>query len=190
MKEKLLGLPKGQERPVFFIKKAMDCYCDALLQEAKMPELRKKILSNRALINLWLKNYGKVVEDCINAISLDKTFMSPYVRAIEALTGLGKWERAIKMADKGIEQERENFENAGTKGTFDPKKTGKCKIFIDLKKEAKKGLDKQKSKDAHKAKLEAAKNTKVALSCNEKGIVLGQMSNFPLPDIYSRELKV
>jgi hypothetical protein len=67
-----------------------------------MPEIRKKILSNRALINLWLKNYGKVVEDCLNSISLDKTFMSPYVRATEALVGLGKWDRAIKMAEKGI----------------------------------------------------------------------------------------
>lgn len=109
MKEKLLNLKKGEERPIFFIKKAMDCYCDALFQQAKMPELRKKLLSNRALINLWLKNYGKVVEDCLNSISIDREFISPYVRAVEALVNLGKWEKAIKLADKGMAQEIANF---------------------------------------------------------------------------------
>jgi len=112
MKEKLLNLPKGEERPIFFIKKAMDTYCDALAQSANMPEIRKKLLSNRALINLWLKNYGKVVEDCLNSISIDKTFISPYVRAVEALVGLGKWERAIQIADKGLGQEETNFKAA------------------------------------------------------------------------------
>lgn len=88
MQEKLLNLPKGQERPIFFIKKAMDAYCDALAQEAAHPDIRKRVLSNRALINLWLKNYGKVVEDCLNSISLDKSFISPYVRGAEALVAL------------------------------------------------------------------------------------------------------
>ena len=87
------------------------------------------------------------------------------------------------MANQGIAQEKENFITAKTKGTFDPKKTGKCKIFSDLLKEAQKGLDKQRAKEAIKAKKEAAKSTKVALTCTEKGVVLGEMSNFPLPDI-------
>ena len=52
MQEKLLNLPKGQEKPKFFIKKAMEAYCDALAQDAALPEIRKKVLSNRALINL------------------------------------------------------------------------------------------------------------------------------------------
>lgn len=88
MHEKLLNLPKGQEKPIFFIKKAMDAYCDALAQEAAHPDIRKRVLSNRALINMWLKNYGKVVEDCLNSISLDKSFISPYVRGAEALVAL------------------------------------------------------------------------------------------------------
>lgn len=69
MKRNLLG---KKERPIFFIKKAMDSYCDALYQKATCLEMRKKILSNRALINMWLKNYGKVVEDCVNSISIDQ----------------------------------------------------------------------------------------------------------------------
>jgi len=95
MQEKLLNVPKGQDKPIFFIKKAMEAYCDALDQEAALPEIRKKVLSNRALINMWLKNYGKVVEDCLNSISLDKSFISPYVRCTEALVDLQKWEKAI-----------------------------------------------------------------------------------------------
>lgn len=170
----------------------MDCYCDALNQNAQMPELRKKLLSNRALINLWLKNYGKVVEDCLNSISIDKAFISPYVRAVEALVGLGKWDKAIKLADKGIAQEEENFNGSQgqKKGKFNPQKYGKCPILQELKKEAQVGLKKQKAKEEVKEKKKAAKNTRVALTCTEKGVVLGKMSNFPLPDIYSRELKV
>lgn len=109
MQEKLLNLPKGQERPLYFIKKSMDCYCEAINQDAKLPEVRKKLLSNRALINLWLKNYGKVVEDCLNSISIDKTFISPYLRCTEALVALSKWEKAIIMAENGIKAEEENF---------------------------------------------------------------------------------
>jgi hypothetical protein len=187
MKEKLLGLPKGEERPIFFIKKAMDAYCDALSQEANLPEIRKKLLSNRALINLWLKNYGKVVEDCLNSISLDKEFISPYVRATEALVGLGKWTKAIKMGEKGQAQivESETAKNGKVN-----KKGGKYKIIEDLLKEARTGLKKELKKKELKEKKEAAKNTRVALKCTEKGVVLGEMSSFPLPDIYSRELKV
>lgn len=145
MQEKLLNVPKGQDKPIFFIKKAMEAYCDALDQEAALPEIRKKVLSNRALINMWLKNYGKVVEDCLNSISLDKSFISPYVRCTEALVALQKWEKAIQLAEKGILQEKENFgkleENASK--AFDMK-VGKCKVFQQLKLEAEEGLKKQK----------------------------------------------
>lgn len=169
----------------------MDAYCDALDQDAALPEIRKKVLSNRALINLWLKNYGKVVEDCLNSISLDKTFISPYVRAVEALVALQKWEKAMQLADRGIAQEKENFisseENSGKVFSM---KVGKCKVFQDLKSEAEEGLKKQRRKEDLKAKQEALKNSEIALACKEKGVVLGHVSNFPLPDIYSRELRL
>ena len=120
MKEHLIG---KKEKKTYFIKKAMEAYIDALYQEAQCLDLRKKILCNRALINLWLKNYGKVIEDCIKAISIDKTFLRPYVRACEALLALKKYEKCIKMADKGLLVEKGN------------------KILKDLKKQAEKELE-------------------------------------------------
>lgn len=191
MEEKLLNLPKGTEKPIFFIKKAMEAYCDGIDQNAPYPEVRKKLLSNRALINLWLKNYGKVVEDCLNSISLDKTFISPYVRCTEALVHLQKWEKAIQLAEKGINQEKENFENLieNHSKNFDMK-VGKCKVFQDLKTEAQLGLTRQMTKENEKAKALELKNSQIAVTCAQKGIVLGHMSSFALPDIYSRELRV
>ena len=44
-----------------------------------------------------------MVEDCLNSISLDKAFINPYVRATQALVALQKWDRAIMLAEKGIE---------------------------------------------------------------------------------------
>lgn len=99
MKDHLIG---KKDKPVYFIKKAMDSYCDALCQEAQCLEIRKKLLSNRALINLWLKNYGKVVEDCVNSINIDKMFISPYVRGTEALVKLEKYDKAVQLAQRGL----------------------------------------------------------------------------------------
>ena len=148
-------------------------------------------MSNRALINLWLKNYGKVIEDCLNSISIDSNFISPYVRCTEALIALRKWEKAIQMIDKAIAIEEINFNNENTNtGLKFTDKYGKCQILLGMKKEAEKALAIVKKKEQEKAKIEAEKNTEVALTCIKKGVVLGRMSSFALPDIYSRELKV
>jgi tetratricopeptide (TPR) repeat protein len=168
----------------------MEAYCDALHQPCQMPEIRKKILSNRALINSWLKNHGKVVEDCLNAISLDKTFMRPYLRAIEALINLSKWRKALKMIDRAEQQEEENFAEA-SKGKKLKKTTwGNFKELAKMRTSANTGLKKIQAKEKAKAAKLAAKTSRVALKCVEKGVVLGEMSNFALPDIYTRELKV
>lgn len=164
MKEHLIG---QKNRKTYFIKKAMEAYCDALYQDAQCLDIRKKILSNRALINLWLKNYGKVIEDCFNAISIDKNFISPYIRACEALNGLEKFDKCVKIANKGL--------------TVEPKN----KILKDLKKEAEAGL--KRLDEIHKKKQEKVnqKKTLIEEKCSEKGIVLGKASSFPLPNVYS-----
>lgn len=164
MKEHLIG---KKDRKTYFIKKAMDCYCEALHQEAKCFEMRKKVLCNRALINLWLKNYGKVVDDCLNAISIDKEYLRPYVRACEALLALKKFEKCIQMTKKGLLVEKKN------------------KILLDLKKEAEKGL-KQKNKILKKKEdIVNKKKNLIQQKCEEKGVVLGNLSSFPLPSVYS-----
>lgn len=164
MKEHLVG---KKDRKTYHIKKAMEAYCEALFQEAKCLEMRKKILSNRALINLWLKNYGKVVEDCLKAIAIDPEFIRPYVRVCEALVALEKFEKCVLMADKGLEKDKGN------------------KILKGLRKEAAKGLNKQKEILNKKKEIIEKKKSIVQTTCEGKGIVLGEPSSFPLPSVYS-----
>ena len=163
MKEKLLGKKK---RPIFFIKKAMDIYIDALSQEAQCLELRKKILCNRALINLWLKNFGKVVEDCMKAITIDKDYVRPYARAAEAFNSLEQFSRGIKICQRGLEVDSKN------------------KILKELLKEAKTGFNKQQEIKNKKKAQEKLKKSEVYQACIKKSIVLGKLSDFPLPEAY------
>jgi tetratricopeptide (TPR) repeat protein len=164
MKEHLLGKKK---RPIYFIKKAMDLYCDALVQEAKCLELRKKIHCNRALINLWLKNYGKVVEDCLKAISIDPKYIRPYVRACEAMNSLEKFNKSLKMCAKGLEIEPKN------------------KVLLELKSEAEAGLKVQLEIERKKNQKNLKKRSVIEESCISKGIVLGNLSSFKLPEVYT-----
>lgn len=164
MKQHLIG---KKDRKTYHIKKAMEAYCEALFQNAKCLDIRKKLLSNRALINLWLKNYGKVVEDCLKAIAIDPDFLRPYVRVCEALLNLEKYEKCIIMADKGL------------------LKDGKNKILKELKADAQKELGKQQEILKKKAQKIEKKQTLVQSTCESKGIVLGKPSSFPLPSVYS-----
>jgi len=169
MKEKLIG---QQDRPIYFIKKAMDSYCDALAQEAQCLDLRKKILSNRALINLWLKNYGKVVEDCIDAISIDPTFISPYVRGTEALVKLEKYDKAIQLAGKGLSQDSKN------------------KVLLELKGEAESKFDASSMIELNKQKALKKKKNEIIQTCLQKGVYIGALSDFVIPEVYVREIKL
>jgi len=99
MKDKLIG---QSDKKKFFLTKCLNVYADALAQEAQCIQTRAKILSNRALLHLWVKNYRKCVEDCLEAMKLDPNFVRPYARAAEALLNLGNYEKCIQMADKGL----------------------------------------------------------------------------------------
>ena len=164
MKEKLIN---QKEKPIFFIKKAMNSYIDALAQETDSLELRAKILGNRALINMWLKNYGKVIDDCVKALSINKNNIKLYVRATEAFLKLEKYDRCIKFADKGLE--------------IDPNQ----KALLEMKNEAQKAKNKLEGVLDEKAEMKKKKLQILVQVCTAKGIVLGQPSDFPLPPVYS-----
>lgn len=163
MKDKLLG---QADKKKFFVKKCLAVYSDALAQEAQCVETRAKILSNRALVHLWVKNYGKCVKDCLQAIQLSPKFTRPYARAAEAMLGLGLFEKAIKMADEGLKLEF-------------------IKELKDIREEAIKKheeeLNLQKSKEEKKKEA----NHEILSACESRGIVLGNPSDFPLPQVYN-----
>lgn len=165
MKEKLLG---QSEKHRFFVKKCLAVYSDALAQEAQCIETRAKILSNRALVHLWVKNYGKCIEDCLQAIQLDTKFTRPYARAAEAMLGLGLYEKAIRMADEGLKLEF-------------------IKELKDIRDEAIQKHDKEteilKSKQIKKKDADY----QIITACAKNGILLGGPSDFPLPQVYNVE---
>lgn len=68
----------------FYIKRILEKYTECIYLDPECPELRAKILSNRALINSGLKNYGRVIEDCAEAIKSFPSFVKPYFRKCEA----------------------------------------------------------------------------------------------------------
>lgn len=163
MKDKLIGQP---EKKKFFLNKCLAIYSDALAQEAQCFETRAKILSNRALVHLWVKNYRKCIEDCLQAIQLDPKFVRPYARAAEALLGLGLYEKCIQMAEKGLKLEF-------------------IKELKEVRDEAIKKHEAELEKLKEKQQKKKESNEELILACEKSGIILGNQSDFPLPQIYN-----
>jgi tetratricopeptide (TPR) repeat protein len=163
MREKLLNNP---EKKKFFIKKCMAIYGDALAQTAQCFETRAKILSNRALLHMWMKNYRKAIEDALEAVKFDSKLMKPYCRASEALLKLGMYEKCIKLADRGLKVEF-------------------LRELKELREEAYTKLTKENEEKQKKAEAKKGESEKLMELCKQSRIVLGQLSDYPLPQVYN-----
>lgn len=163
MREKLLNCP---DKKKFFIKKCMEIYSDALAQTAQCFEIRAKILSNRALLHMWMKNYRKAIEDSLEAIKYDSKLMKPYCRASESLLKLGMYEKCIKLADRGL-------------------KVDFLKELQELREEAYAKQTKENEEKQLKAQSKKGQNEKLTQLCKQNNIVLGQLSDYPLPQVYN-----
>lgn len=163
MREKLLNNP---DKKKFFIKKCMAIYSDALAQTAQCFQTRAKILSNRALLHMWMKNYRKAIEDSLEAIKFDSKLMKPYCRASEALLKLGMYEKCIKLADRGL-------------------KVDFLKELKEVREEAYEKLTKENEEKQKKAEVKKGENDKLHELCRENKLVLGQLSDYPLPQVYN-----
>lgn len=51
-------------KDIYYLKQAVKAYDDGLLQECNDNRINAKLYSNRAMCNMKLKNYGKVIDDC------------------------------------------------------------------------------------------------------------------------------
>lgn len=163
MKDKLLG---KADKKRFFIKKVMSIYSDALAQEAQCFQTRAKILSNRALLHMWLKNYGRAIEDSLEAIKLDPKFVKPYVRTCESLLKLHKYEKCIKLADKGLAVEF-------------------IKELKDIRDDAIKLHEQENAKLQEKFSQKKEADQKLLKLCEDNKLVLGGPSDYPLPQVYN-----
>ena len=70
------------------MKEAYSKYTEGIHVGCDSPAINAKLHCNRAAINLKLKNYGKVIEDCKKCISFDKNYTKGYYRYAKALISL------------------------------------------------------------------------------------------------------
>ncbi len=68
----------------YYLKTAFKIYEDGLAQECSDDDLNSRMYSNRALIHLKRKNYGKAIEDCENAVKLNPAFTKALYRLSQA----------------------------------------------------------------------------------------------------------
>eukprot|EP01083_Nonionella_stella_P056513 148775_1 len=81
---------------------AITYYTQALDVKCKDNTLNSTIYANRAQIQLCLKNYGKVISDCVRSIELQPNTYKSYWRAAMASRALSKHTEAIQFCDNGL----------------------------------------------------------------------------------------
>lgn len=101
--------------------KAIDLYGEALAVDPKNKDMNSKILNNRAQAYISLKDYDNAINDCNEALRLDKSYTKAQKIRAKAHGGAGNWEEAVRdykavaetnPTEKGIQEDirRAEFE--------------------------------------------------------------------------------
>jgi len=81
---------------------SLEYYDTAIKQITQNSNLKSICYSNRAAVNLAIGNFGKVVEDCNEAIKLDDNNIKAYWRAGSAFFELEKFQDTKKYCKNGL----------------------------------------------------------------------------------------
>lgn len=73
------------------MKEAYERYTQAIKIQCPSPAINAKLHANRAQLNLKLKNYGKVIDDCKKCLEFDPNYVKGYFRYAKALITLQKY---------------------------------------------------------------------------------------------------
>jgi DnaJ family protein C protein 7 len=84
---------------------AMDKYTEALEIDGTNKGTNSKLLQNRALCRIKLKDYKGAIEDCERAISLDPSYTKAKKTKATALGQSGKWDDAVRELKELQEQD-------------------------------------------------------------------------------------
>jgi DnaJ family protein C protein 7 len=84
---------------------AIDKYTEALEVDPTNKGTNSKLLQNRALCRVQLKDYNGAIEDCERAISLDPSYTKAKKTKATALGQSGKWEDAVRELKELAEQD-------------------------------------------------------------------------------------
>lgn len=87
------------------MKEAYQKYTQAIKLKCSSPAVNAKLHANRAQLNLKLRNYGKVINDCKSCLQFDPNYVKGYYRYAKALLALEKYEECVKLLSDRKEEE-------------------------------------------------------------------------------------
>lgn len=87
---------------------AVEFYTKGIAMKCSDTALNATLHVNRAAVNLELKNYRAVLNDCAEALKLDPKNVKAFYRAAKACLALGKLDEAKDAAKRGLEIEQDN----------------------------------------------------------------------------------
>ena len=93
-----------------YYKEAIKHYTEAIQAGGKDDAKNAIYYSNRAAVELLRKNYGKVVEDCTKAMTLNPSHIKAYFRCARAQAALHKWQLCVDVCEAGLKVEASNKE--------------------------------------------------------------------------------
>ena len=91
------------------MKEAYAKYTEAIHLKCPTASTNAKLHANRAQLNLTLKNYGKVIQDCRVCLKFDPNYVKGYYRYAKALNILEKYEETIKLLSDRKEEELQDL---------------------------------------------------------------------------------
>ncbi|KZF24144.1 TPR-like protein [Xylona heveae TC161] len=98
---------------------AVDMYTQALQVDPSNKGINSKLLQNRAMASIKLKNFKQAIADCTRALELDSSYLKARKTRAKALGESGDWEEAVKElkeiaennpSEPGIQKEIRNAE--------------------------------------------------------------------------------
>eukprot|EP01126_Amoeba_proteus_P026911 TRINITY_DN2664_c0_g1_i5.p1 TRINITY_DN2664_c0_g1~~TRINITY_DN2664_c0_g1_i5.p1 ORF type:complete len:255 (-),score=42.59 TRINITY_DN2664_c0_g1_i5:703-1467(-) len=105
-KETSVSKEKREVATKNWLHKSIGCYTLGIqARKGEQTDLvtRSLLFSNRAACNMKLENYGKVIQDCKEAIHLDPTNLKAFWRAAKASNMIGKHHEALEFCNQGLQ---------------------------------------------------------------------------------------
>ncbi len=93
------------------MKEAYHKYSEAISIKCPSPAINAKLHANRAQLNLKLRNYGKVINDCKLCLQYDANYVKGYYRYSKALIALEKFDECVKLLGDRKEPELIELKN-------------------------------------------------------------------------------
>ncbi|KAJ3289933.1 hypothetical protein HK104_007120 [Borealophlyctis nickersoniae] len=134
-------------------KDALEYYTKGLQAKSNDKKLNSVLYCNRAAVNLELKNYRRVLNDCAEALRCDIKNIKAYFRSAKALYALERMEEALDCCDLGLKVDPKNKALQGEREKIVKRKQALEELALRRRlKEEKKREEEEKLEQAIKAR--------------------------------------